>query len=219
MNNDNIFTHLKIPSNIFAQNDNVVIQGENSGKKMFFLISGELDVIKKIGGIEEIIETILPGSFFGELGLVDRKPRTATIRVRSDFAKIAILDRDNFLLIAKNKPEFLLKLWKKITNWILEAEDRLELTERQLSDLRNLVLIQNINNIDNGSIKEQNQNNSIDNATAFPKDEPKEDVDNDSEKNISISEKNHLENSDEKEDPKDDKDEKNRKDTNGKASF
>lgn len=181
MSNDNLFANLKIPSTMFARNDNIVMQGENPGKKMFFLISGELDVIKKIGGIEETIETIKPGGFFGELGLVDRKPRTATIRVCTDYAKIAILDRDVFLLIAKSKPEFLLRLWKKIANWILESEDRLELSEKQLSDLRNLITIPSVSSENDIPATENNIDNEDDNDAEALETEEESQNENDSD--------------------------------------
>gem|GEM_PF-6367030 len=137
---DSPFQDLPIKSSIHAKHDAIIRQGSNPGNIMFFLIQGELEVIKKIGGIDEAVEVLHAGSFFGELGLVDRRPRTASVRVISDFAKVAILDQEVFLLIAKNKPDFLLKLWKKITNWILETEDRLELTQKQLSDLKSIVV-------------------------------------------------------------------------------
>ena len=58
----------------FAPGDKVALEGE--GGLMFFVIeSGELSV--EVHG--EPVSTMGPGSAFGEIALIDRRPRTATV--------------------------------------------------------------------------------------------------------------------------------------------
>ena len=63
----------------FAAGDKVALEGE--GGLMFFVVeSGELSV--EVQG--EPVSTLGPGSAFGEIALIDRRPRTATVSAVSD---------------------------------------------------------------------------------------------------------------------------------------
>lgn len=63
----------------FAAGDKVALEGE--GGLMFFVVeSGELTV--EIQG--EAVSTMGPGSSFGEIALIDRRPRTATVTAATD---------------------------------------------------------------------------------------------------------------------------------------
>ena len=63
----------------FSAGQKVALEGE--GGLMFFVVeSGELSV--EVHG--EAVATLGPGSSFGEIALIDRRPRTATIAAISD---------------------------------------------------------------------------------------------------------------------------------------
>ena len=63
----------------FSAGDTVALEGE--GGLMFFVVeSGELSV--EVHG--EAVSTIGPGAAFGEIALIDRRPRTATVTAASD---------------------------------------------------------------------------------------------------------------------------------------
>ena len=63
----------------FAPGDTVALEGE--GGLMFFVVeSGELSV--EVHG--EPVSTMGPGSAFGEIALIDRRPRTATVTAVTD---------------------------------------------------------------------------------------------------------------------------------------
>ena len=63
----------------FSAGQKVALEGE--GGLMFFVVeSGELSV--EVHG--EAVATLGPGSSFGEIALIDRRPRTATIAAVSD---------------------------------------------------------------------------------------------------------------------------------------
>jgi CRP-like cAMP-binding protein len=63
----------------FSAGDKVALEGE--GGLMFFVVEeGELSV--EVQGEE--VSTLGPGSSFGEIALIDRRPRTATVAAVSD---------------------------------------------------------------------------------------------------------------------------------------
>ena len=63
----------------FAAGDRIALEGE-SGLMFFVVDSGELSV--EVHG--QTVSTIGPGGSFGEIALIDRRPRTATVTAVTD---------------------------------------------------------------------------------------------------------------------------------------
>jgi CRP/FNR family cyclic AMP-dependent transcriptional regulator len=70
------------------------------GREFFVLLDGEADVTK--GGSS--INTMKTGDFFGEIALVTKMPRTATVTATTDVDVLVINERD-FDALLKKSPE------------------------------------------------------------------------------------------------------------------
>ena len=70
------------------------------GREFFVLLNGEADVTK--GGRR--INTIGDGEFFGEIALVTKMPRTASVVAKTDVDVLVINERD-FDALLKRSPE------------------------------------------------------------------------------------------------------------------
>jgi CRP-like cAMP-binding protein len=69
---------------------------------MYFLLHGAVDVLDGEG---RILDTLGPGSFFGEMALLLAEPRTASIRTRQQCDVLA-LDKSDFNRVLRDHPEF-----------------------------------------------------------------------------------------------------------------
>jgi CRP-like cAMP-binding protein len=67
----------------------VLIKEGDSGREFFVLIEGTADVER--GGRD--VATLGPGDFFGEIALIAKTPRTATITTTSPVRALVITDR------------------------------------------------------------------------------------------------------------------------------
>ena len=86
----------------FGAGTDIVRQGE-VGQKLYFLASGEVDVLVTEDGRERRINTLTEGDYFGELALLVAEPRSATVRAtkptelyslsQADF--VSLLERDD----------------------------------------------------------------------------------------------------------------------------
>ncbi len=81
----------ELATEIFIPADTIFEEGEE-GDKMYFLLSGELEVIRKPEGS---IATLKPGDFFGEMALFEQTTRNATIKA-STYAETYSLDKYAF---------------------------------------------------------------------------------------------------------------------------
>jgi CRP-like cAMP-binding protein len=75
------------------------------GEHMFVVVTGAVDIIIK----GETVETVEAGGAFGEMALLESKPRSASAIVRSDAALVRI-DRRRFEFLVQQTPYFSLQL-------------------------------------------------------------------------------------------------------------
>ncbi|MBI3396304.1 MAG: cyclic nucleotide-binding domain-containing protein, partial [Spirochaetia bacterium] len=74
----------------FREGDEVFREGDMPDDTMYFLLTGEVAILKNRPGGSSQINSVHPGSFFGEMALVAQRPRLATARVISPSARAAI---------------------------------------------------------------------------------------------------------------------------------
>jgi hypothetical protein len=77
--------------------DVIVRQGETADR--FYIVGdGEVEVFREEADGEKRVALLGPGQFFGEIGLLTAKPRTATVRTTKE-SELLSLDRDSFLML------------------------------------------------------------------------------------------------------------------------
>jgi CRP/FNR family transcriptional regulator, cyclic AMP receptor protein len=102
----------------FSAGDKITLEGE--GGLMFFVVeSGELSV--EAHG--EPVATLGPGSSFGEIALIDRRPRTATVAAVTD-VKAYGLPVFVFRPFVEARPEVAWKLLEAMADRLAAAESR-----------------------------------------------------------------------------------------------
>jgi CRP/FNR family cyclic AMP-dependent transcriptional regulator len=57
----------------------IFTQGE-PGKALFIVLSGKVSIVRDDHEIEELLATLIPGGYFGEMALIDDEPRFASAR-------------------------------------------------------------------------------------------------------------------------------------------
>ena len=78
----------------------VMAKEGDRGREFFILLSGEAEVTKG----DQRINTMRKGDFFGEIALVTKMPRTATVTATTDVRVLVITERD-FSAMLKRSPE------------------------------------------------------------------------------------------------------------------
>ena len=78
----------------------VMAEEGDRGREFFVLLEGEADVTKG----DRSINTMREGDFFGEIALVTKMPRTASVTAMSDVRVLVITERD-FSALLKRSPD------------------------------------------------------------------------------------------------------------------
>lgn len=104
------------------------------GGYMFFIVSGEVDVIKQFDTAKHTIATLGPGRSVGEMSLIDGAPRSATARARSAL-KLIVLKREDFNKLNLEQPaianRILMGMASLLSSSLRETNNRF--TEKLLS--------------------------------------------------------------------------------------
>ncbi|MBI3180126.1 MAG: cyclic nucleotide-binding domain-containing protein, partial [Deltaproteobacteria bacterium] len=79
-----------------------VFQEGDVGDSLFVIAKGAVDIIRKNAkGEPQVLVTLSGREFFGEMSLIDKEYRSATVRARSE-AQLLQLSNDNLHIFAKN---------------------------------------------------------------------------------------------------------------------
>jgi CRP-like cAMP-binding protein len=102
----------------FAAGDTIATEGEG-GRTFFVIETGNANVL--VGGRE--VGTLGPGDSFGEIALIDRAPRSATITATTDMTA-HMLPIWSFRPIVEGSPEMLWTLLEGLAARLRAAEHR-----------------------------------------------------------------------------------------------
>ncbi|BDA80019.1 hypothetical protein LPTSP3_g29490 [Leptospira kobayashii] len=109
-------------------------EGVPSNGAMFFLFEGQLDIYKHIEGKHTKMRSILPGEFFGEMAIINNSPRSASIVVVSEGAKLGIINRSTFVQMGQESPEFLFLLLKRVIERLYETDSKIRAIKKKDDD-------------------------------------------------------------------------------------
>ncbi len=104
---------------------NVVFQEGDPGDHLLIILSGRVKV-SLLGkeGKEFILAILGPGSFLGEMALLESAPRSATVST-IELSVFLRLDQANFTALLHKHPSIALKLLKAICTRLRETDERL----------------------------------------------------------------------------------------------
>ncbi|HKR02058.1 MAG TPA: DUF1003 domain-containing protein [Pyrinomonadaceae bacterium] len=97
----------------------------DSGDSMYLIENGRVRIsVRDADGSNVTLAELAGGDFFGEMALLDGKPRSADATVIED-ACFAILSRENFLAFVRNNPDVALKMLSAITHRLRRTDELL----------------------------------------------------------------------------------------------
>lgn len=109
----------------FKKGDIIITEGEK-GDEFFVIETGQVKVTRRsLDGREKILDILSNGSFFGELAVLDRMPRSATVEAMSDVSSLT-LHKDDFIPLLEQMPSLAIKIIKVLSQRLRDADSQIE---------------------------------------------------------------------------------------------
>ena len=106
--------------------DSLILLENEGGDTLFIIISGKVKVTTFSESGKEVIFSILnEGDFFGDMSLMDGKPRSATV-ISIEDSELRLLRRNDFIKLVEEHPGIALKLLEELTTRLRKADERIE---------------------------------------------------------------------------------------------
>jgi len=103
----------------------VLFQDGEPGGEMYVIQSGRVRICKQVRDIEKTLATLGPGEFFGEMAILNEKPRSATAIVEED-ARLLVIDSKTFEAMVTGNTEIALRIIRKLAKRLDAADSLIE---------------------------------------------------------------------------------------------
>lgn len=104
----------------------VLFEEGQPGDYMYVVQSGEVEIRRTIGDAERVLAILPPGEFFGEMAILNERPRSATAVVASD-ARLLVIEGRTFEAMLRARPEIALRIIKALAFRLENANQHIEL--------------------------------------------------------------------------------------------
>jgi CRP/FNR family cyclic AMP-dependent transcriptional regulator len=108
-----------------CQAGSILFRAGDDGDSMYLIEDGKVQISMKSSDGEELILAVLgPGDFFGEMALIDGKPRSANVSVVEP-SRMAVLSRQHFLSFLSTGPKVALEMLTALTRRLRRTDELL----------------------------------------------------------------------------------------------
>ncbi|MDH5559446.1 MAG: cyclic nucleotide-binding domain-containing protein [Deltaproteobacteria bacterium] len=135
---EELITFLRLMNSKTFFDGDRVFKEHDPGDTMYLLFSGKVVISKRIGKIdgqekETILAKLEPGECFGEIGLIDHRPRSATARAEGKSLLFSI-SNDQITKISRN-PKYSNLSFKLFRNFAVVLASRLRESNQKIVNL------------------------------------------------------------------------------------
>ena len=106
---------------IFKKKGDVIVREGAEDNDAYIILEGEVDVTKN----KRYLATLKENSIFGEIALVDSRPRTATCTAKTA-GKLGMVTRDNYTQVLRLRPDAINPLLRVVTDRLRQLTQFLE---------------------------------------------------------------------------------------------
>ncbi|MDH7498769.1 MAG: Crp/Fnr family transcriptional regulator [candidate division NC10 bacterium] len=103
----------------------ILFRENDPGQEMYIIQSGKVKISKKVRDIEKTLVVLEKGDFFGEMSILNNKPRSATAEVIED-ARLLVIDPMTFETMIRSNTEIAVRIIKNLAARLQEADKQIE---------------------------------------------------------------------------------------------
>jgi CRP-like cAMP-binding protein len=104
----------------------VLFREGDPGDFMYVIQSGSVEIRREIGELERVLAVLPAGEFFGEMALINARPRSATAVVREP-SRLLVIEPRTFEAMLRGRVEIAVRLIRTLASRLERANQQIEL--------------------------------------------------------------------------------------------
>src|SRR6478672_4450221 len=104
----------------------VLFEEGQPGDHMYVITHGEVEIRRNVGETERVLAVLPAGEFFGEMAILNARPRSATAVVRVD-SRLLVIAGNTFEAMLRARPEIAMRIIKALAGRLENANQHIEL--------------------------------------------------------------------------------------------
>jgi CRP/FNR family transcriptional regulator, cyclic AMP receptor protein len=104
----------------------VLFEEGQPGDHMYVITHGEVEIRRQVGEMERVLAVLPAGEFFGEMAILNARPRSATAVVRVD-SRLLVIAGNTFEAMLRARPEIAMRMIKALASRLENANQHIEL--------------------------------------------------------------------------------------------
>ncbi len=129
----------------------ILFREGDTGDDMYIINSGKVKIFKEIGGVEKVLALLGQSDFFGEMSLLNKKPRSASAEIVED-AKIMVINNSTFDTMIRSNAEIAIRIIRTLSKRLEDAD--VQIANLMIKDSNQRVLVTLIKLSESGSVIE-----------------------------------------------------------------
>jgi CRP/FNR family cyclic AMP-dependent transcriptional regulator len=122
----------EVPTRVFQPGDVIFREGDDAKGEAFMVHVGRVEIRKRIGGEERLLNTLAKGELLGHLALFRNAPRSASA-IAAEAVTLMVIPANRLDHLVRANPALALALIRDLARMLLAAEDRLREVEDKLA--------------------------------------------------------------------------------------
>ena len=104
--------------------DELIYREGELGIEMYVIQDGQVEILKQFNGQERRLAVLSPGDFFGEMALLEDKPRATSARALGE-VRLVPVNRSTLSTMLKKNPEIAVGMMRKISRRLRDTDQSL----------------------------------------------------------------------------------------------
>ena len=104
----------------------VLFEEGQPGDYMYVVQAGEIEIRRQVGETERVLAVLPAGEFFGEMAIINERPRSATAIVREP-SRLLVIEGRTFEAMLRARPEIAMRIIKSLATRLESANQHVEL--------------------------------------------------------------------------------------------
>ena len=104
----------------------VLFREGDLGDEMYIIHSGKVEISRELRGRRAVLAVLGPGDFFGEMAILNNRPRSATA-ICLERSQLLVIDRDTFLKLLRANADIAMSMIQKLAARLETANAQIEI--------------------------------------------------------------------------------------------